>query len=91
MSISPIATQASPFQKVLDAMEKGGTIDGIARRAGVSVAFAQSVVEHFQRLGHVGNASSLCSSGLGLCSPHARDGNTAPEAIIACASCPFAR
>lgn len=60
----------NPYERVVQALEQGGTIPAIARSAQVSPTFAQNVVEHFQRIGRAGEASSLCSSGLGLCSPH---------------------
>ncbi|MBR6458940.1 MAG: helix-turn-helix domain-containing protein [Actinomycetaceae bacterium] len=80
----------TPYERVVQALEQGGTIPAIARNAHVSPAFAQSVVEHFQRLGRTGEASSLCSSGLGLCSPQSAS-KASPEATIACAGCPLAR
>lgn len=80
----------NPYERVVQALEQGGTIPAIARSAQVSPTFAQNVVEHFQRIGRAGEASSLCSSGLGLCSPHPK-AETAPEAAIACAGCPLAR
>ena len=92
MSI-PMSTASdtlSPYERVVQALEQGGTIPAIARNAHVSPAFTQSVVEHFQRLGRAGEASSLCSSGLGLCSPTPNT-QTSPEAAIACAGCPLAR
>lgn len=80
----------SPYERVVRALEQGGTIPTIARNAQVSPAFTQSIVEHFQRLGRAGQASSLCSSGLGLCSPQSASKPSA-EAAIACAGCPLAR
>lgn len=77
----------TPYERVVQALERGGTIPAIARQAGVSVPFTQNVVEHFRRLGRAGEASSLCSSGLGLCSPNPEP---SPEAAIACAGCPLA-
>lgn len=79
----------TPYERVVRALESGGTIPAIARHAGVSVSFTQSVVEHFQRLGNATEATSLCSSGLGLCSP--TGAQPSPEAAIACAGCPLAR
>lgn len=79
----------TPYERVVRALEQGGTIPAIARHAEVSVPFTQSVVEHFQRLGNATEASSLCSSGLGLCSPNP-NAKPAPEAAIACAGCPLA-
>ena len=79
----------TPYERVVQALEQGGTIPAIARQAGVSVSFTQSVVEHFNRLGALDKASSLCSSGLGLCSPQSAS-DPSPEAAIACAGCPLA-
>lgn len=80
----------TPYERVVQALERGGTIPAIAHHAGVSVPFTQSIVEHFERVGNLTAASSLCSSGLGLCSPNP-NAETAPEAAIACAGCPLAR
>ncbi|MBR5950322.1 MAG: hypothetical protein IKZ87_02700 [Actinomycetaceae bacterium] len=84
------SAEPSPYERVVQALEQGGTIPTIARQAGVSVSFTQSVVEHFQRLGTLDKASSLCSSGLGLCSSPSAT-NPSLEATIACAGCPLAR
>ena len=84
------SVEPTPYERVVQALEQGGTIPAIASQAGVSVAFTQSIVEHFQRLGRADEATSLCSSGLGLCSPK-QNGQPSGEAAIACAGCPLAR
>ena len=80
----------TPHERVVQALEQGGTIPAIARQAEVSPSFAATVADHYLRLGLLQESSSLCTSGLGLCSASS-DAKPSAEAAIACAGCPLAR
>ncbi|OKL46906.1 hypothetical protein BSR29_05765 [Boudabousia liubingyangii] len=69
-------------------MKRGGTISGIAARAGVSETFVKVFVDQLQRGGAAAHANSLCASGLGGCGP---DGAVTVEARLHCAACPLLR
>ncbi len=63
----------------------GATVRSIAAGEGISVELTEIMVDDLERRGLAASAGSLCSSGLGACGT-----GTAPQAAIACASCPLA-
>lgn len=73
---------------MLAELSVGATVPAIARKVGVSQVFVQVVLEHYERLGLVGAAQSLCASGTGACGPN---GAVTDAAHVACAGCAFAK
>lgn len=72
-------------QRVLAQLQEGRTIRAIAATTHTSEVFVATMLEHYERLGMLDRAESLCSSGLGAC--HTTD--LSDEARIACAGCPL--
>lgn len=75
----------SVTDRVLRQLREGRTVRAIAATSGVSEVFVSTMLEHFERLGLLDEASSLCSSGLGACSTT----ELTDEARVACAGCPL--
>lgn len=84
----PPGQPGSVTERVLAEIAAGGTIPAVARKTGTSVVFVKVLLDHLQRTGLGGSASSLCSSGQGACGPA---GATSQAALISCAGCAFAR
>ncbi|MCF2706673.1 hypothetical protein I6E29_05250 [Arcanobacterium haemolyticum] len=77
---------ASVTDRVLAQLRGGATIRSAAAACGVSEIFVSTMADHFERLGMLTSASSLCSSGLGACSA---DAVLSDEARVHCAGCPL--
>lgn len=75
----------SVTDRVLRQLREGRTVRAIAATSGVSEVFVSTMLDHFERLGLLDEASSLCSSGLGACSTT----ELTDEARVACAGCPL--
>ncbi len=73
--------------RVLAELRSGGTVDAVAARCGMSAVFVKTMLDHYRRLGMLAEASSLCASGLGACSP---GDDLSMEATVHCAGCPLA-
>ncbi len=84
-SVSTSGSVPTPAKAVLDALTDGATVSAAAVACGVSEVFVRTMAEHFSRLGLLGDARSLCSSGLGACTP----GVVSDEARVHCAGCPL--
>ena len=82
-----VDTRVSVTEHVLVELQLGGTVEAVAARCGTSAIFVKTMVDHYRRLGLVSEASSLCSSGLGVCSAPA--GELSMEAQVHCAGCPL--
>lgn len=78
----------SVADRVLAEIRAGGTIPNVAKKTGTSEVFVRVLVDHLERTGLGGSASSLCSSGQGACGPN---GAQTDEALISCAGCAFVR
>lgn len=73
--------------RVLEELSRGNTVASVAVKCHTSEVFVKTMLDHFERLGLLSEASSLCSSGLGAC--HATQALT-PQARIHCAGCALA-
>ncbi|SPT74494.1 Uncharacterised protein [Arcanobacterium haemolyticum] len=73
---------------VLRGLKAGLSPAAVAQKCGTSETFVSVMREHFERLGLTTVASSLCSSGLGLC--HS-ESESSVEARIACSGCPLGK
>ncbi|MDO4259977.1 MAG: hypothetical protein Q4C87_10725 [Actinomycetaceae bacterium] len=71
-------------QRLYQALRGGATITAAAHQAGISPALAEVIMEEMRRVGLLGDATSLCASGLGAC-----HGGDSPEVKIHCAGCPI--
>ena len=80
--------RTSVTSRVLAELRCGGTVEAVAARCATSVVFVKTMLDHYQRLGMVAEASSLCASGLGACS--APSDALGMEATVHCAGCPLA-
>ncbi|MDY5589540.1 MAG: hypothetical protein SPF30_06275 [Arcanobacterium sp.] len=85
-AVRPRSGNVSLTSRVLAELRAGKTASEVARALGISAVFVRVMAEHLQRAGLAQSAQSLCSSGLGACTP----GPLSPEARVACASCPLA-
>ena len=72
-------------QRILEQIRMGRTVRAISAATGVSEVFVSTLWEHYDRLGMLDDAGSLCSSGLGAC--HTKD--VSDEVRVACAGCPL--
>ncbi|WP_394263375.1 hypothetical protein [Trueperella sp.] len=85
---APARPAANATERVLAEIRAGATVPAVARRTGTSEVFVKTILDHFDRLGMLGSAASLCSSDHGACSP---GGAQTEAAKISCAGCAFAR
>ena len=74
-------------ERVRVALEAGGTVRSVAIQCGTSEIFVKTMLDHYERLGYLTEAQSLCSSGLGACSSPADA--LSMEARVHCAGCPL--
>lgn len=74
-------------ERVLEELSRGNTVTSVAAKCHTSEVFVKTMLDHFQRLGLLAEASSLCSSGMGAC--HATE-SLSSEARIHCAGCSLA-
>lgn len=72
-------------QRILEQIRMGRTVRAISAATGVSEVFVSTLLEHYDRLGMLDDAGSLCSSGLGAC--HTKD--VSEQVRVACAGCPL--
>lgn len=72
-------------QRILEQIRLGRTVRAISAATGVSEVFVSTLLEHYDRLGMLDDAGSLCSSGLGAC--HTKE--VSDEVRVACAGCPL--
>lgn len=82
---TPAGPVGSVTDRVLRQLREGRTVRAIAATSGVSEVFVSTMLDHFERLGLLDEANSLCSSGLGACSTT----ELTDEARVACAGCPL--
>ena len=82
---TPAGPVGSVTDRVLRQLREGRTVCAIAATSGVSEVFVSTMLDHFERLGLLDEANSLCSSGLGACSTT----ELTDEARVACAGCPL--
>ncbi len=82
-----VDARMSVTSRVLAELAAGGTVEAVAVRCGTSAIFVKTMLDHYQRLGMLAEASSLCSSGLGACSAPADA--LSMEAQVHCAGCPL--
>lgn len=71
-------------QRIFLSLRRGATVRAAAAEVGVSYEMAELIVDEMKRQGLLTSASSLCSSGLGVCS-----GGDTKEARLHCAGCPL--
>lgn len=81
-ALSP--ARPSLLDRVRGRLRQGATAGAIARAEGISQVLAQIIIDDLTRRGAVGEAQSLCSSGLGMCGGGASD-----QARIHCSGCPL--
>lgn len=74
-------------QRVLEALRAGGTAHAVAVQCRTSEIFVKTMMDHYERLGLLAGAQSLCSSGLGACST--AYANLSDQARVHCAGCPL--
>lgn len=74
-------------ERVRVALSRGGTVHAVAAQCHTSEIFVKTMLDHYERLGFLTGAQSLCSSGLGACSPH--EGDLSEQARVHCAGCPL--
>ena len=82
---TPAGPVGSVTDRVLRQLREGRTVRAIAATSGVSEVFVSTMLDHFERLGLLDEANSLCTSGLGACSTT----ELTDEARVACAGCPL--
>ena len=73
--------------RILDELSRGNTVSSVAAKCETSEVFVKTMLDHFERLGLLAEASSLCSSGRGAC--HVTDARS-PQVRIHCAWCALA-
>lgn len=76
------------ISQVLEQLRQGNTVNAVAAKCGTSTVFVKTMLDHFERLGLLAEASSLCSSGLGAC--HTEKDDLSSQARLHCAGCPLA-
>ncbi|MGO1943923.1 MAG: hypothetical protein ACTH1Z_05920 [Ancrocorticia sp.] len=77
----------SVVPKILGELQQGNTVTAVAAKCDTSVVFVKTMLDHFNRLGLLADATSLCSSGLGACHTTEPLGQ---QARIQCAGCALA-
>lgn len=88
MSVQSIDSTTRPLiERVVEALQAGGTVHSVAARCQTSEVFVKTMLDHYGRLGLLTEATTLCSSGLGACS--APSAELSMEARIHCAGCPL--
>ena len=73
-------------ERILEQIRAGRTVRAICATTGVSEVFVSTLLDHYDRLGLLDDAGSLCSSGLGAC----HTTNITDQVRVACAGCPIA-